>query len=144
MLSPHELIAQCDHVPNDNERGGRDTGCSRPFGQRVQRAFYRFLMSPRSPLDDGSGRGVGAAVSVSGMIGFIGLVVPHLLRPWVGHEPGRLLVPSALGGASLALLADVLVRIIPTPVELKIGVLTALIGAPFFLSLLRSMRKELV
>ena len=87
---------------------------------------------------------VGAAVSVSGMIGFIGLVVPHLLRPWVGHEPGRLLVPSALGGASLALLADVLVRIIPTQVELKIGVLTALIGAPFFLSLLRSMRKELV
>ena len=62
MLSPHELIAQRDHVPNDNERGGRDTGCSRPFGQRVQRAFYRFLMSPRSPLDDGSGRGVGAAV----------------------------------------------------------------------------------
>lgn len=87
---------------------------------------------------------VGAAVSVSGMIGFIGLVVPHLLRPWVGHEPGRLLAPSAIGGASLALLADVLVRTVPTPIELKIGVLTALIGAPFFLSLLRSMRRELV
>ncbi|NKB98409.1 MAG: iron chelate uptake ABC transporter family permease subunit [Pseudomonadales bacterium] len=87
---------------------------------------------------------VGAAVSVSGMIGFIGLVVPHLLRPWVGYEPGRLLLPSALGGATLALLADIAVRTIPTPIELKIGVLTALIGAPFFLSLLRSMRRELV
>jgi iron complex transport system permease protein len=102
------------------------------------------LSQLRLSVISGTALCVGAAVSVSGMIGFIGLVVPHLLRPWVGHEPRRLLLPSALGGAILALLADIAVRTIPTPIELKIGVLTALIGAPFFLSLLRSMRRELV
>ncbi|MGB1340174.1 MAG: FecCD family ABC transporter permease [Cycloclasticus pugetii] len=85
---------------------------------------------------------VGSAVSVSGGIGFVGLVVPHLLRPYVGYQPGRLLICSALGGAILLLAADMLVRLIPTQQELKIGVLTALLGAPFFLHLILKSRRE--
>ena len=76
------------------------------------------------------------------MIGFIGLVVPHLLRPYVGHEPGRLLMASAFGGAAMLLAADIGVRLIPTDVPLKVGVLTALVGAPFFLHLIVRSRRE--
>jgi iron complex transport system permease protein len=87
---------------------------------------------------------VGAAVSVSGSIGFVGLVVPHVLRPLVGHRPGRLLGASALGGAILVLLADMVVRAVPTSgMELRIGVVTALVGAPFFLLLLVHHRRRL-
>ncbi len=85
---------------------------------------------------------IGAAVATVGMIGFIGLVVPHLLRPYVAHEPGRLLLASALGGACVLLAADIGVRIIPTDSPLKVGVLTALVGAPFFLHLIVRSRRE--
>ncbi|BBK43052.1 ABC transporter permease [Allostella vacuolata] len=91
----------------------------------------------------GTGLAVGAAVSVAGSIGFIGLVVPHLLRPLIGAMPGRLLLPSAFAGGSLLLAADIAVRWIPTNVELKLGVLTGLIGAPFFLFLLMKTRAGL-
>lgn len=91
----------------------------------------------------GTALAVGSAVAVSGVVGFVGLVVPHLLRPQVGHHPGRLLSVSALGGAVLVLLADVLVRLIPTGTELKLGVVTALIGAPFFVYLVLHLRREL-
>jgi len=84
---------------------------------------------------------VGAAVSVAGSIGFVGLIVPHLLRPFVGYEPGRLLLPSALGGAILLLLADAMVRLVPTETELRLGVLTALVGVPFFLALALKTRR---
>ena len=90
----------------------------------------------------GTGLAVGAGVAVAGSIGFIGLVVPHLLRPVFGHEPSRLMWPSALGGACLLLAADLGVRLIPSPQELKLGVLTALVGAPFFLGLMWRMRRE--
>lgn len=83
----------------------------------------------------GSALAVGATVAVTGAIGFVGLVVPHLLRPPAGHAPGRLLTLSALGGASLVLAADIAVRLIPADQEIKLGVATALIGAPFFLRL---------
>lgn len=85
---------------------------------------------------------VGAAVATVGMIGFIGLVVPHLLRPYVGNEPGRLLAASAFGGACMLLAADIGVRLIPTDSPLKVGVLTALVGAPFFLHLIVRSRRE--
>ncbi|MEE4350704.1 MAG: iron ABC transporter permease [Pacificimonas sp.] len=89
----------------------------------------------------GTALAVGAAVAVSGVIGFVGLIVPHLLRPLVGHNPARLLPVSFLGGALLLTLADVLVRIIAPSSDLKLGVVTALIGAPFFIALvLRSRR----
>ena len=84
---------------------------------------------------------VGAAVAVTGVVSFVGLVVPHILRPLVGYSPGRLLLPSTLGGAALMLAADISVRAISTSLELKIGVVTALIGAPFFLHLLFVMRR---
>ncbi len=91
----------------------------------------------------GTALAVGAATSVCGAIAFVGLVVPHLLRPWVGSEPRRLLVPSFLGGASLVLLADVALRLASPMGDLRLGVLTALIGAPFFLWLVVRTRTEL-
>lgn len=84
---------------------------------------------------------VGAAVAVSGGIAFVGLVVPHLLRPFVGHQPSRLLPASALGGAALLLVSDIVVRLFPAGPELKLGVVTALIGAPFFLFLVLHTRR---
>lgn len=92
----------------------------------------------------GVGAAVGASVAVTGVIGFVGLVVPHLLRPLVGGQPGALLLPSALGGAALTLAADVLVRLTPGSQELKLGVAMALLGAPFFLALLMRLRRTLV
>ncbi len=75
---------------------------------------------------------VGSAVSVAGNIGFVGLLVPHLVRPLVNHRPDRLLLPSALGGALLVCVADIVVRLLPPGRELKLGVLTSLLGAPLF------------
>jgi iron complex transport system permease protein len=87
--------------------------------------------------------GVGGAVAVSGTIGFIGLVAPHLMRPLIGHDPARLLVPSALTGAALLLAADIAVRIIPSTSDIKVGVLTSIIGVPFFLYLIIRERRAL-
>ncbi|MEY4784722.1 MAG: hypothetical protein RIR41_2657 [Pseudomonadota bacterium] len=101
------------------------------------------LIVTRNLVIGGTAISVGAATSVSGGIGFIGLVVPHLLRPLVGHSPSRLLLASALGGAALLLAADILVRVLPTGMELKLGVVTALVGAPFFLWLIFRARTEI-
>jgi len=91
----------------------------------------------------GTAASVGAATAVAGAIGFVGLVVPHLLRPLVGARPSRLLLASALGGAAMLLAADVAVRLITPEQDLKLGVLTALVGAPFFLWLIVSTRRRL-
>ncbi|MBC7144858.1 MAG: iron ABC transporter permease [Thioclava marina] len=85
---------------------------------------------------------VGAATAVAGAIGFVGLVVPHLLRKPVGARPSRLLPASALGGAAMLTLADIATRVIAPERDLKLGVLTALVGAPFFLSMIRKMGRE--
>jgi len=90
----------------------------------------------------GTALSVGSSVAISGAIGFVGLVVPHLLRPLVGHVPRHLLLASGLGGAILTLAADIVVRLIHTQPELKIGVVTAIIGAPFLLSLIWRLRRE--
>ena len=74
----------------------------------------------------------GAAVAVAGVIGFVGLAAPHLVRGLVRGDPGRLLAPSALAGGLMLVIADLLARLIPTDQELKLGVLTALVGAPLF------------
>ena len=87
--------------------------------------------------------GVGGAVAVTGTIGFIGLVAPHLMRPLIGHDPARLLVPSALAGSALLLAADIAVRIIPSTSDIKVGVLTSIIGVPFFLYLIMRERRAL-
>jgi iron complex transport system permease protein len=86
----------------------------------------------------------GASVAVSGNIGFVGLVVPHLLRPLAGAEPGRLLWLALPGGAVLLLLADILVQALPGAQELQLGVVTAVLGAPFFLYLLMKRQQLFV
>lgn len=91
----------------------------------------------------GVGLVVGASVAVTGIIGFVGLVVPHLLRPIVGARPGALLIPSAIGGAALVLAGDIVVRLLPGGSELQLGVVMSLIGAPFFFALLYSQRRRL-
>ncbi|MBP6738173.1 MAG: iron ABC transporter permease, partial [Rhodobacteraceae bacterium] len=90
----------------------------------------------------GTALAVGASVAVAGAVGFVGLVVPHLLRPLVGARPSRLLPASMLGGAAMVLAADVAVRLIAPDQDLKLGVLTALIGAPFFLHLIWRLRGD--
>jgi iron complex transport system permease protein len=84
---------------------------------------------------------VGAATAVAGAIGFVGLVVPHLLRPLVGARPSVLLPASALGGAAMVLLADVAVRLVLPERDLKLGVLMAIVGAPLFLHLIYKTRR---
>lgn len=79
----------------------------------------------------------GAATAVAGAIGFVGLIAPHVLRPWAAGRPDRLLWLAALGGAALLLAADIAVRLLPGQVELRLGVVTALIAAPFFFRLIR-------
>jgi iron complex transport system permease protein len=88
----------------------------------------------------GTALAVGAATAVTGTIGFIGLLAPHLVRAAVGHEPRRVLWPAALAGALLLLVADVATRLLPLAQELKLGVLTGLVGSPFFLWLVWRMK----
>jgi len=91
----------------------------------------------------GVGLTVGSGVAVAGIIGFVGLIVPHLVRPLTDRRPSSLILPSALAGALLVLMADSAVRILPTVTELRLGIALSLIGAPFFLWLLLRMRRGL-
>lgn len=113
---------------------GEDT--ARTLGVDVDRVRLMVVL--------GTALSVGAATAVSGVIGFVGLVVPHLLRPLAGQRPALLLPLSALGGALLLLCADVAVRLISPGAELKLGVLTTLVGAPFFLWLVIRSRGGVV
>jgi iron complex transport system permease protein len=111
------------------------------LGEDTASAMGFNLMSVKLRAILGTAFCVGAAVAVTGVVSFVGLVVPHILRPLVGYQPSRLLLPSLLGGAALMLAADIGVRVIPTSLELKVGVVTALIGVPFFLHLLFVLRR---
>ncbi|MGN7159267.1 FecCD family ABC transporter permease [Sphingomonas sp. SAFR-052] len=86
---------------------------------------------------------VGASVASAGMIGFVGLIVPHMVRPFAGNRPSAILLPSALAGAVLLTLADSLVRLAPTVSELRLGIAMSMLGGPFFLYLLIAMRRRL-
>lgn len=90
----------------------------------------------------GTACAVGGGTAVAGGIGFVGLVVPHLLRPLTGGQPSRLLWSSALGGAALLLAADITVRLLLPERDLKLGVVTALIGVPLFVHMLLNARRE--
>lgn len=105
------------------------------LGVRPDRARYLLVFGVASA--------VGAATAVAGAIGFVGLVVPHILRPYVGAQPSRLLLASALGGAIMVLAADIAVRLIVPDKDLKLGVVTAIVGAPLFLHLIYKTRREL-
>jgi iron complex transport system permease protein len=80
----------------------------------------------------GAGLATGASVALGGAIGFVGIVAPHIVRPFVGYDPARSLVPSALLAGLILVVADIFVRVLPTTNELKLGVVAALIGAPAF------------
>lgn len=114
------------------------------LGEETARSMGVSLGTVRFRLIVGTALCVGAAVSFCGSIGFVGLVVPHLLRPFIRYQPGKLLGVSALGGAILLLLADIGVRVIPSHTEIKLGVLTALAGAPFFIVLIFKMRRSVL
>jgi iron complex transport system permease protein len=90
----------------------------------------------------GIGLAVGASVAVSGVVGFVGLIVPHFVRSFVGERPSATLVPSAIGGAILVLVADSLVRLTPGPSEVRLGIAMAILGAPFFFLLLARIRSR--
>ena len=104
------------------------------MGIRVDRLRLQLVL--------GTSCAIGAGTAVAGAIGFVGLVVPHILRPQVGAHPSRLLWASALGGAAMVLAADVAVRVILPARDLKLGVVTALVGAPLFLHLILKLRRE--
>ena len=103
------------------------------LGEEGAQALGADLAKTRLRIMLGVAIGVGGAVAVSGAIGFVGLIVPHLVRPLTDRSPSAILVPSLLGGAALLTFADIGVRLIPTSSELKLGVLTALLGVPVFL-----------
>jgi iron complex transport system permease protein len=92
----------------------------------------------------GTGLTVGAGVAVAGIVGFVGLIVPHLVRPLTDRRPSSLIVPGALAGALLVLVADCLCRVLPLVTELRLGIALSLVGAPFFLGLLLRLRREVV
>lgn len=92
----------------------------------------------------GTSLAVGGGVAVAGIVGFVGLIVPHLVRPLTDRRPSSLIVPSALAGALLVLVADMVCRVLPLVTELRLGIALSLIGAPFFLHLLLKMRRGLV
>ncbi|WP_371514431.1 FecCD family ABC transporter permease [Novosphingobium sp. TH158] len=93
-------------------------------------------------LIGGVGLTIGAGVAVAGIIGFVGLIVPHLMRPFTDRRPSNLIVPSALAGALLLLVADCLCRVLPLVSELRLGIALSLVGAPFFLVLLLRLRRS--
>lgn len=109
---------------------------ARSLGINLRRAQWMLCL--------GMGLLVGASVAVTGIIGFVGLVMPHLLRPLLGGKPSTLLIPSAIGGAALVLAGDILVRLLPGGSELQLGVVMSLVGAPFFFALLYSLRRRVL
>ncbi|SEK52568.1 iron complex transport system permease protein [Roseovarius azorensis] len=113
------------------------------LGEDAAEAMGVRLRRLRLTLVLGTAAVVGAATAVAGAIGFVGLVVPHLLRPLVGAQPSRLLWASALGGAAMVLAADLAVRLVLPERDLKLGVLTAIVGAPLFLHLIYKTRAEM-
>jgi iron complex transport system permease protein len=106
------------------------------LGEDAARSLGFDLGRVRMMIAAGVAIGVGASVAVSGSISFIGLIAPHLVRPFTDQRPSQSLLPSALAGAALLGFADLLVRLIPTSSELRLGVVTAMIGAPMFIALL--------
>lgn len=111
------------------------------LGEDAAEAMGINLARLRLTLVIGTAAVVGAGTAVAGAIGFVGLVVPHILRPVTGGRPSRLMPASALGGAAMVLAADVAVRLVAPDRDLKLGVLTALVGAPFFLRLIWQTRR---
>ncbi len=112
------------------------------LGEEAAQSLGIDIHSVRRRVVVGVALATGAATAAAGAVSFVGLVVPHLLRPFYGYEPARLIWPSALGGAALVSAADIAVRLIAPDGQLLLGVLTAMLGAPFFIWLIIRMRRE--
>jgi iron complex transport system permease protein len=112
------------------------------LGEEAARSLGIDVGSVRGRVVIGVALATGAATAAAGAVSFVGLVVPHLLRPFYGYRPARLILPSALGGALLVTAADVLLRSIDPGEQLRLGVVTAMIGAPFFFWLILKLRRE--
>jgi iron complex transport system permease protein len=121
----------------------RDAFRALSLGEETAQSLGVDIARLRLLVISGVALGIGGAVAVSGTIGFIGLVAPHLMRPLIGYDPARLLIPSALAGSALLLAADIAVRVIPSTSDIKVGVLTSIIGVPFFLYLIVRERRAL-
>jgi iron complex transport system permease protein len=113
------------------------------LGEATAESLGAGLSRTRLLVVIGSALAVGAVTAVSGAIGFVGLIAGHLVRPLAGYVPSRTLPLAALAGAALVLAADIAVRVIPFGPEMKLGVVTALVGAPFFFLLILRARKVL-
>ena len=114
------------------------------LGEDGARSIGADLVRLRWLVIAGVGLTVGASVAVSGVVGFVGLIVPHVMRSFYGERPSDILMPSAIGGAILTLAADSLVRLIPGPGEIRLGIVMAILGAPFFLVILLRARRVTV
>lgn len=113
------------------------------MGEQGARSLGVDLSRTRLLMAVGVAVAVGSSVAVTGVISFVGLITPHLLRPLLGSKPSAVLLPSFLGGAALTLAADILVRMTPAASEVKLSVAMAILGGPFFLAMLISMRRRL-
>ncbi len=113
------------------------------LGEDTAQTMGISLVNTRYILVIGVAAMIGATTAVAGAIGFVGLVVPHILRRWVKSQPSRLMWASMLGGAALVLAADILVRVVLPDRDLKLGVVMAILGAPLFLHLIYKTRAEL-
>jgi iron complex transport system permease protein len=102
------------------------------LGDESAAAIGANLSSTRALVVLGAAACTGGATAVAGIIGFVGIAAPHLVRAFAGHDPARLLLPSAFAGGALLVCADIIVRLLPTDTELKLGVAAALIGGPVF------------
>ncbi len=112
------------------------------LGEEAAQSLGIDIASVRGRVVVGVALATGAATAAAGAVSFVGLVVPHVLRRFYGYEPSRLILPSALGGAVLVTAADVAVRLIAPDGQLLLGVVTAMLGAPFFLWLIIRLRSE--
>lgn len=110
------------------------------LGEEAARAVGLDLARTRVALVAGTGLAVGGSVALAGAIGFVGLVAAHCVRPFVGHDPARTLLPAGLLGGLMLVVADALARLAPTANELKLGVVAALVGAPVFVWIAASRR----
>ncbi len=105
------------------------------LGEESARAIGLDVGRSRFFVVAGAGLMTGAAVAIAGAVGFVGIIAPHLVRPLVGHDPARTLIPSGLLGGLILVLADIIARLAPTQQELKLGVVAALLGAPIFIAI---------
>jgi iron complex transport system permease protein len=112
------------------------------LGEEAAQSLGIDVASVRGRVVLGVALATGAATAAAGAVSFVGLVVPHVLRRFYGYEPSRLILPSALGGAVLVAAADVVIRLVAPDGQLLLGVLTAMLGAPFFLWLILRLVRE--